>query len=167
MLDERTIVSRIAGIIKTLSDFNADLEEHIIKGIKRLDLIFRYKGNTLFNGEFKRPTILEGKSPRNSILIEDAYIKSNRLNPPAHFFITSNFNETIIIWDNRDTSRPLMESLERKEKAGESMNGFVNRYINLYFNKNITKCVANAIQTIRLFMKLLIGQGLAHAMYYV
>jgi hypothetical protein len=108
MVDERTIVSRIASIIKTLPDFDADVEEHIVKGIKRLDLIVRYNGKILFNGEFKRPTVLEGKSPRNSILIEDAYLKSNSLNPPAHFFITSNFNETII-WDNRDNSRPLME----------------------------------------------------------
>ena len=43
-----------------------------------------------------------------------------------------------------------MESLERKEKAGEGMNEFVDRYIYLYFNKSITKCVANAIQTSRL-----------------
>ena len=45
-----------------------------------------------------------------------------------------------------------MESLERKEEAGESMNEFVDRYINLYFNKSITKCVADAIQTSRLFL---------------
>lgn len=85
MVDERTIVSRIASIIKTLPDFDADVEEHIIKGIKRLDLIVRYKKRILFNGEFKRPTTLEGKSPRNSILIDDAYLKSNSLNPPARF----------------------------------------------------------------------------------
>ncbi len=45
-----------------------------------------------------------------------------------------------------------MESLERKEEAGESMNEFVDRYINLYLDKSITKCVANAIQTSRLFL---------------
>ena len=45
-----------------------------------------------------------------------------------------------------------MESLERKEEAGESMNEFVDRYINLYLDKIITKCVANAIQTSRLFL---------------
>ena len=49
-----------------------------------------------------------------------------------------------------------MESLERKEEAGEGMNEFVDRYINLYFNKSITKCVADAIQTSRLFL----GEGL-------
>ncbi len=42
-----------------------------------------------------------------------------------------------------------MESLERKEEAGEDMNEFVDKYIKLYFNKSITKCVANAIQTSR------------------
>jgi len=108
MVDERTIVSRIASVIKTIPDFDSDVEEHIIKGIKRLDLIVRYKGKTLFNGEFKRPTVLEGKNPRNSILVDDAHTKSNNLSPPARFFITSNFNETII-WDNRETTRPLME----------------------------------------------------------
>ena len=45
-----------------------------------------------------------------------------------------------------------MESLERKEEAGEGMNEFIVKYINLYFNKSITKCVANAIQTSRLFL---------------
>ena len=44
-----------------------------------------------------------------------------------------------------------MESLERKEEAGEGMNEFIVKYINLYYNKSITKCVANAIQTSRLF----------------
>ena len=45
-----------------------------------------------------------------------------------------------------------MESLERKEKAGEGMNEFVDRYIYLYFNKSITKCVADVIQISRLFL---------------
>jgi hypothetical protein len=29
---------------------------------------------------------------------------------------------------------------------------FIQKYINLYYNKSITKCVANAIQTSRLFL---------------
>jgi hypothetical protein len=32
-----------------------------------------------------------------------------------------------------------MESLERKEEAGESMNEFIVKYINLYLNNNDTK----------------------------
>ena len=53
-----------------------------------------------------------------------------------------------------------MESLERKEEAGEGMNEFVDRYINLYFNKSITKCVADAIQISRLFLSVKVAETL-------
>lgn len=32
------------------------------------------------------------------------------------------------------------------------MNQYVDMYINIYYNKSITKCVADAIQTSRLFL---------------
>ena len=54
-----------------------------------------------------------------------------------------------------------MEGLAGKEKAGESMNGFIQKYINLYYNKGITKCVADAIQKSRLFL----GEGSKARMY--
>ncbi len=37
---------------------------------------------------------------------------------------------------------------------------FIQKYINLYFNKSITKCVANAIQTSRLFLSVKVAETL-------
>ena len=39
-----------------------------------------------------------------------------------------------------------MEGLAGKEKAGESMNGFIDMYINSYYDKSITNMRGNAIQ---------------------
>jgi len=113
MSDERTLVSKIASYIDELDGFDASVEEHQSyepgghSGLKRLDLIVRYKGNILFNGEFKKPTVIEGRNPRSADLVYDAHIKSQTLQQPSDFFITSNFNETVI-WSNRDPKRPLM-----------------------------------------------------------
>lgn len=87
--------------------FKADVEEHPAGSIKRTDLIVRYNNEILFNGEFKRPQTIEGKNPRSSELVDDAFLKSQKLQPPSRFFITSNFNETII-WDNKESDRPLL-----------------------------------------------------------
>ena len=108
MPDERTLVADIKSYIGELPGFSADVEERQSSGLKRLDLIVRYKGNILFNGEFKKPTAIEGRNPRSADLVYDAHIKSQTLQQPSQFFITSNFNETVI-WSNRKAeTRPLM-----------------------------------------------------------
>lgn len=108
MADERTLVADIKSYIDELDNgFKAEVEEHPEGSITRTDLIVRYKGKILFNGEFKRPSNIEGKNPRFADLVEDAFLKSQKLSEPSRFFITSNFNETVV-WDNRENSRPLM-----------------------------------------------------------
>jgi hypothetical protein len=107
MADERTLVADIKSYIDGLPGFSSEVEEHVTAGLKRSDLLVRYNGKLLFNGEFKRPTVIEGRNPRAADLVDDAYLKSQKLSSPTRFFITSNFNETVI-WDNRDTQRPLM-----------------------------------------------------------
>ena len=107
MADERTLVADIKSYIDELPGFSSEVEEHVTRGLKRSDLLVRYNGKLLFNGEFKRPSTIEGKNPRSADLVDDAYLKSQKLSLPTRFFITSNFNETVI-WDNRDLSRPLM-----------------------------------------------------------
>ena len=108
MADERTEVAEIKSYIDELGNgFKADVEEHPAGSSKRTDLIVRYNNEILFNGEFKRPQTIEGKNPRSSELVDDAFLKSQKLLPPSRFFITSNFNETII-WDNKESDRPLL-----------------------------------------------------------
>ncbi|MGC8981922.1 MAG: hypothetical protein ACP5JU_03170, partial [Minisyncoccia bacterium] len=108
MIDERTLVADIKSYIDKLPNFEAKVEEHT-KQKKRFDLIVYYNKNILFTGEFKKPTSNEGKTPRNADLVEDAFTKANSNSPTIpKYFITSNFNETII-WDNTAINRPLME----------------------------------------------------------
>ncbi|MEM3503730.1 MAG: N-6 DNA methylase, partial [Nitrososphaeria archaeon] len=106
MVDERTLVADIKSFIDELDNgFKAEVEEHPEGSVTRADLIVRYNGKVLFNGEFKRPSTIEGKNPRAAELVDDASLKSQKL--PALFFVTSNFNETII-WSNKELDRPLM-----------------------------------------------------------
>ena len=108
MADERTLVADIKSYIDGLDNgFKAEVEEHPEGSITRVDLVVRYNNEILFNGEFKRPYTIEGKNPRSADLVDDAYLKSSKLSPPSRFFITSNFNETVI-WDNKEQDRPLM-----------------------------------------------------------
>ncbi len=108
MADERTLVADIKSYIDELDNgFKAEVEEHPEGSITRVDLVVRHNGQILFNGEFKRPYTIEGKNPRSADLVDDAYLKSSKLSPPSRFFITSNFNETVI-WDNKEQDRPLM-----------------------------------------------------------
>jgi hypothetical protein len=71
-----------------------------------MDLLVKHDGLILFNAQFKRPTTLEGQSPRNSDVVDDAFNKANRLSPPTKYFVTSNFNE-YIVWDNTSYDIPL------------------------------------------------------------
>ena len=108
MADERSIVANLKSFVDELKDegFDATVEEHT-SGITRADLVVRYEGNILFNAEFKKPTVIEGKNPGSAELVHDAFLKSQNLKTPSRFFITSNFNETIL-WDNKDATVPLM-----------------------------------------------------------
>ena len=45
-----------------------------------------------------------------------------------------------------------MESLERKEEAGESMNEFIIKYKRVYFNNTITKCAWQRYTNSQLFL---------------
>jgi hypothetical protein len=108
MADERTLVADVKSYIDELDNgFKAEVEEHPEGSITRVDLIVRYNNQVLFNGEFKRPYTIEGKNPRAADLVDDAFLKSSKLSTPSRFFITSNFNETVI-WDNKEQDRPLM-----------------------------------------------------------
>ena len=129
MADERSIVADLKSYVDELKDegFDAKVERHA-SGITRADLVVRFNGNTLFNAEFKKPTVIEGRNPRSGELVEDAFVKSQKLETPSQFFITSNFNETIL-WDNRDITVPLMsrsvstfslQTIIRKEEDLES-----------------------------------------------
>lgn len=108
MPDERTIVADIKSWIDELSskDFRAEVEEHIEE--KRSDLRVFHRDRILFNGEFKRPSTIEGRNAKAASLVRDAFVKASEMQPvPARFFVTSNLNETVV-WDNADQSRPLM-----------------------------------------------------------
>ncbi|MEM0134045.1 MAG: N-6 DNA methylase [Thermoplasmatales archaeon] len=106
MVDERTLVADIKSYIDNIEGFKAEVEEHPIN-LKRMDLTVYYDRQILFNAEFKRPTTIEGKTPRNADVVQDAFNKANNLRTPSKFFVTSNFNETIV-WDNRDNTLPVM-----------------------------------------------------------
>ncbi len=105
-IDERTIVADVKSYIDSLEGFRAEVEEHT-PNMKRMDLTL-YNGRTLIcTAEFKRPTTIEGKTPRNFGVVMDAFLKASNKNKPPRFFITSNFNETIL-WDNSDVNKPVM-----------------------------------------------------------
>lgn len=105
-IDERTIVADVKSYIDSLDGFRAEVEEHAEK-IKRMDLTIYYGRRLICTAEFKRPTTIEGKTPRNFDVVMDAFLKASNKNPPPRFFVTSNFNETIL-WDNSDTTKPVM-----------------------------------------------------------
>ena len=105
-VDERTLVADVKSYIDSLEDFRAEVEEHAER-IKRMDLTIYHGKKLICIAEFKRPTTLEGATPRNVDVVSDAYLKSSSSNPPPRFFVTSNFNETIV-WDNYDTNKPVM-----------------------------------------------------------
>ncbi len=95
-------VSNLKSYIDKWKDFKADVEKSRTRG--RRDITVYYKGNLLFTGEFKVPYVIEGRDPHDEILLEDAAKKAQIKG--ALFFITSNFNETVI-YDNRDPNVPL------------------------------------------------------------
>ena len=105
-VDERTLVADVKSYIDTLDGFRAEVEEHAEK-VKRMDLTIYHGKKLICIAEFKRPTTIEGATPRNVDVVKDAYFKSSSKSPPPRFFVTSNFNETIV-WDNYDTSKPVM-----------------------------------------------------------
>lgn len=147
MADERSIVADLKSYVDELrgESFNATVEKHA-SGITRADLVVRYKGNILFNAEFKKPTVIEGRNPRSGELVEDAFLKSQKLETPSQFFITSNFNETIL-WDNRDATVPLMSrgvrtfSLPTTIKKEEDLESNT-------FNNEIREIIHNITRTI-------------------
>jgi hypothetical protein len=124
-MDERTLVADVKSYIDELQEFRAEVEEH--DKARRSDLTVYYKGKILFSGEFKRPTSIEGKTPFNADVVEDAFLKASNSLPPSRFFITSNFNETVI-WDSsqdkplmsRDIDRVVIEHPVKDEKSLET-----------------------------------------------
>ncbi len=105
-VDERTLVADIKSDIDQLGDFRGEVEQHSGKAM-RMDLTIYYKNRLICTVEFKRPTTIEGKTPRNINVVKDAFLKASNENPPPRYFMTSNFNETIL-WDNHDINKPLM-----------------------------------------------------------
>ena len=105
-VDERTIVADVKSYIDSLEGFKAEVEEHT-ENMKRMDLTIYHGRRLICNAEFKRPTTIEGKTPRNFDVVMDAFLKASNKNQPPRFFVTSNFNETIL-WDNSDVSKPVM-----------------------------------------------------------
>ena len=125
-VDERTLVADVKSYIDSLEGFRAEVEEHSAR-TKRADLTIYHDDKLICIAEFKRPTTLEGATPRNVDVVDDAYNKANHAKNPPRFFVTSNFNETII-WDNYDTSKPVMARdvytifLERRVKNDNDFN---------------------------------------------
>ncbi len=105
-IDERTIVADVKSYIDSLEGFRAEVEEHT-PNMKRMDLTIYRERRLICTAEFKRPTTIEGKTPRNFDVVMDAFLKASNKNNPPRFFVTSNFNETIL-WDNSDVSKPVM-----------------------------------------------------------
>jgi len=105
-VDERTLVADVKSYIDQLGDFRGEVEQHSGKAM-RMDLTIYYKNRLICTVEFKRPTTIEGKTPRNINVVNDALLKASHENPPPRYFMTSNFNETIL-WDNYDINKPLM-----------------------------------------------------------
>ena len=89
MMDERTLVADVKSYIDELENFRAEVEERSVK-IKRMDLTVYSKQKLICTAEFKRPTTLEGATPRNFNVVSDAHLKASNMNPPVRFFITSN-----------------------------------------------------------------------------
>ena len=90
MVDERTLVADVKSYIDKLPNFRAEVEQHTNN--LRMDLSVYYNNKLIFNAEFKRPTTIEGKSPRNIDVVNDAFLKANTNNTPSRFFVTPNFN---------------------------------------------------------------------------
>lgn len=137
---EETIVSRLSGFINEYdNNFTSDVE--LSENNKYDDLVVKKNKKILFTGEFKRPTIVEGFSPRNIKLIEDAFNKATKVG--SRYFITSNFNETVI-WDNRDYTIPLINReihrifLQNKIKKNED---FEKEQINEQLKKMIVDII--------------------------
>ena len=147
MADERSIVANLKSFVDELRDegFDAIVEKHA-SGITRADLVVRYKGNILFNAEFKKPTVIEGRNPGSGELVEDAFLKSQKLETPSQFFITSNFNETIL-WDNRDATVPLMSRGIRTFSLLKTIRKEEDLESNI-FNNEIREIIHNVTHTI-------------------
>ncbi|MEM3191914.1 MAG: hypothetical protein QXW80_05245 [Candidatus Micrarchaeia archaeon] len=141
MVDERTLVADIKSYIDNIEGFKAEGEEHLIN-LKRMDLIVYYDKQILFNAEFKRPTTIESKTPRNADVVQDAFNKANNLRTPSKFFVTSNFNETIV-WDNRDNTLPIMGrdiktiNLEKKISRNED-----------FMNEEVRDAISRAVRAV-------------------
>ncbi len=75
--------------------------------VKRKDICFFGRNNKLvLCGEVKMPGTLEGRSPDNEKLLEDAEAKASEAG--VQFFFTWNVN-TFVLWDRSLWDRPLLE----------------------------------------------------------
>jgi len=102
-VDGRAVGPWLKEWIDQIGGFSAEVEEHT--RTKRDNLIVFYKGALLFTAEFHRPTVTGGRPPRNISVIRGAHQKASE--EGANFFVTSNFNETVL-YDRRDSTRPML-----------------------------------------------------------
>jgi hypothetical protein len=85
---------------------------------KRKDLRFYDKGDRVaLTGEVKLPGTVEGRSPYDGGLIQDAHSKAD--NVGARYFFTWNVNN-FVLWDRALWDRPLLERRVREWQTGRT-----------------------------------------------
>ncbi len=88
---------------------------------KKKDLRFYDRGGKVaLTGEVKLPSSVEGRTPYDSKLIEDAQAKADNAN--ARYFFTWNVN-TFVLWDRYRQNVPLLERCVREWPAGRVFRG--------------------------------------------
>lgn len=83
------------------------IEQSARGSAKRRDLtIYDRSGKIAITGEVKLPYMVDGSSPYNEKVVEDAHTKASRVG--AAYFITWNVNR-IVLWRTDDAGKPLFE----------------------------------------------------------
>lgn len=103
---------------------------------KRKDLRFYdLNSKVALTGEVKLPGTIEGRSPFNTDLVQDAQAKAD--NAGARYFFTWNVN-SFVLWDRYQQDRPLLDRWVREWKSGRNFRSAdeVGRPENLGYIKN-------------------------------
>lgn len=103
---------------------------------KRKDLrVYDKNGKVALTGEVKFPGTVEGRSPFDAALVQDAQAKAD--NVGARYFFTWNVN-SFVLWDRYQQDKPLLDRWVRKWKSGRYFRNAdeVGRPENLGYLKN-------------------------------
>ncbi|MGH7914999.1 MAG: hypothetical protein ACREPW_10165, partial [Candidatus Binataceae bacterium] len=85
---------------------------------KKKDLrIYDKNGKVALTGEVKLPGTVEGRSPFDADLVQDAQAKAD--NADARYFFTWNVN-SFVLWDRYQQDKPLLDRWVREWKSGRN-----------------------------------------------